>query len=360
MAEQLPLLFLLLALSALGSCSPAGSNNSTPAIFVFGDSTVDPGNNNFLPTLFKSNFPPYGKDYPQQRPTGRFTDGKLVTDFLASYMGLKDEIPPYLNPTLNEEELLTGVSFASAGSGYDPLTAKLGDVISIPNQLEYFKDYLNKRRLIIGENRTEDLIRRSVYVVSCGTNDFVNNYFALPVRRTSYSIQAYQLFVLQKLGDFLQGLRDLGARRIGLVALPPFGCLPIVRTLNPTNSSTKSGCIESLNSVAKDFNGKLQHFVASMKMNLGPTGGSFVYADIYQTLADIIYSPDQFGFVESRRGCCGTGYIEFSFLCNLKCEVCEDASKYVFWDAIHPTEKTYYLLFQAIRGAIDEFLMEQS
>jgi len=42
----------------------------------------------------------------------------------ASYVGLKKELlPPYLDPSLtNIEELMTGVSFASAGSGFDPLT----------------------------------------------------------------------------------------------------------------------------------------------------------------------------------------------------------------------------------------------
>lgn len=52
------------------------------ALYVFGDFTVDPGNNNFLNTAFTSNFPPYGIDLPNHVPTGRFTNGKLGTDFL--------------------------------------------------------------------------------------------------------------------------------------------------------------------------------------------------------------------------------------------------------------------------------------
>lgn len=57
-------------------------NNSIPAAFVFGDSTVDSGNNDFIMTPFKSNFPPYGKDFQNHIATGRFTNGRLVTDFL--------------------------------------------------------------------------------------------------------------------------------------------------------------------------------------------------------------------------------------------------------------------------------------
>lgn len=66
------------------------SNNSVPAAFVFGDSTVDPGNNNYINTIFRSNFPPYGLDFPHQTPTGRFTDGRLTTDFIGK---LKHVLP---------------------------------------------------------------------------------------------------------------------------------------------------------------------------------------------------------------------------------------------------------------------------
>ena len=105
---------------------PNNSSKSVSALLVFGDSTVDPGNNNFVPTMFRSNFPPYGKDFPYHIPTGRFSNGRLCTDFIASYYGVKDYVPPYLDPMLSIEDLMTGVSFASAGSGFDPLTPKVG------------------------------------------------------------------------------------------------------------------------------------------------------------------------------------------------------------------------------------------
>lgn len=53
-------------------------------MYVFGDSTVDPGNNNFIKTAFRSDFPPYGRDFANQVPTGRFTNGKLGTDFIGN------------------------------------------------------------------------------------------------------------------------------------------------------------------------------------------------------------------------------------------------------------------------------------
>lgn len=60
-------------------------NKMASAVLVFGDSTADPGNNNYVSTIFKSNFLPYGRDFANRKPTGRFTNGRLTTDFLGTY-----------------------------------------------------------------------------------------------------------------------------------------------------------------------------------------------------------------------------------------------------------------------------------
>jgi hypothetical protein len=49
----------------------------------------------------------------------------------ASYIGVKQFVPAYLDPTLDVQELVTGVSFASGGSGFDPLTPSLSVCISL-------------------------------------------------------------------------------------------------------------------------------------------------------------------------------------------------------------------------------------
>lgn len=60
-------------------------NASFPAVFAFGDSIMDTGNNNNnMKTLAKCNFPPYGKDFKGGIPTGRFCNGKVPSDFLGT------------------------------------------------------------------------------------------------------------------------------------------------------------------------------------------------------------------------------------------------------------------------------------
>ncbi|KAL8032509.1 hypothetical protein ABFX02_13G101000 [Erythranthe guttata] len=333
---------------------PVTRNISVPALFVFGDSTVDAGNNNFIKTVTKSNFPPYGRDFPNHIPTGRFTNGRLVTDFLASYVGIKDYVPAYLDPTFGlDHHLKTGVCFASAGTGFDPLTAQLSGVIPIERQLRYFKEYKAKMEGKIGKERTTDMINKGLFIISAGTNDFILNYFGPPIRSQTYSISTYQDFLLQIGQHLLQGLLEMGARRIGFVGLPPLGCLPAVITANSLDAFTKRGCIERLSAVARDYNRLLQ---SKLKSTTQSHGAKIVYIDIYKPIEDMVKNPQQFGLEKVNKGCCGSGIIETAILCNPYTVICSDESKYVFWDAVHPTEAAYYHIFQSVLPAIDHVL----
>lgn len=54
------------------------------ALFIFGDSTVDSGNNNYIDTIpeNKADCKPYGQNGVFDKPTGRFSDGRIITDFI--------------------------------------------------------------------------------------------------------------------------------------------------------------------------------------------------------------------------------------------------------------------------------------
>lgn len=73
--------FALLAwLVALACTVVAGA--STPPMFIFGDSLVDAGNNNYIVSLSKANYPPNGIDFTGHQPTGRYTNGRTIVDIL--------------------------------------------------------------------------------------------------------------------------------------------------------------------------------------------------------------------------------------------------------------------------------------
>ena len=59
------------------------NNETVPAVIVFGDSIVDSGNNNYVSTLVRCDFPPYGRDFGGgNRPTGRFSNGLVPSDII--------------------------------------------------------------------------------------------------------------------------------------------------------------------------------------------------------------------------------------------------------------------------------------
>jgi len=102
-----------------------------PSIIVFGDSSVDSGNNNFIPTIARSNFEPYGRDFFNGNPTGRFSNGRIAPDFISEAFGIKQSVPAYLDPAYNISDFASGVCFASAGTGFDNATARVAVSILI-------------------------------------------------------------------------------------------------------------------------------------------------------------------------------------------------------------------------------------
>ncbi|XP_022769947.1 GDSL esterase/lipase At2g30310-like [Durio zibethinus] len=344
---------LLVWMTWINTCSAIKPPPKFPAIIIFGDSTVDTGNNNYISTLFKANEPPYGKNYPGHIPTGRFSDGKLVPDFVASSLGIKEAVPPFLKPNLSDNELRTGVSFASAGSGYDDLTTVLSNVIPVSKQVELFKSYMEKLKGVVGEEKTKNIIGEALVIISAGTNDLILNFFDIPTRRLEFDSSGYHCFLLQRLQNFVKELYDLGCRKMVVAGLPPIGCLPIQMTARfeiPTNRK----CLEDQNSDAQSYNKKLVKLLPEIQATLPCS--KIVYADVYEPLADMINHPQQYGFVETKKGCCGTGLLEVSFLCNPLTPICRKPSQFLFWDSVHPTQEVYrYLAKLFVKEVVSQF-----
>uniref|UniRef100_A0A5B6YG02 GDSL esterase/lipase n=1 Tax=Davidia involucrata TaxID=16924 RepID=A0A5B6YG02_DAVIN len=226
------------------------------------------------------------------------------------------------------------------------------NVISLSKQLEYFKEYQKRLEVVIGKKKTKHLIKNAFYFVSAGTNDFVVNYFILPIRRKSYDLPSYMEFQLQQVQQFMQGLWNQGARRIAVIGLSPMGCLPFVITLKSDNAILHRDCVDFYSSVARVYNVKFENMLNAMQFSLANLGARIVYMDGYGPLSDMTQG-HKYEFDEVSSGCCGTGLLEMGILCNPKSPVCPDASKYVFWDSIHPTEKAYHIAFEAVRSKID-------
>jgi hypothetical protein len=71
--------FFMVLSVVLGQGSGRSNQEMVPALFIFGDSLIDNGNNNDLPSFAKANYFPYGIDF-NGGPTGRFSNGYTMVD----------------------------------------------------------------------------------------------------------------------------------------------------------------------------------------------------------------------------------------------------------------------------------------
>jgi hypothetical protein len=177
---------LFLAGKSSAKISHNGDNNVT-ALFLFGDSFLDAGNNNYIntTTLDQANFPPYGQTF-FGLPTGRFSDGRLISDFIAEYANLP-LIPPFLEPG-NSQKKLYGVNFASAGAGALVETFQ-GSVINLRTQLDHYKKVERLWRTNFGKEESKKRISRAVYLISIGSNDYSSIFLtnqSLPISMSQH------------------------------------------------------------------------------------------------------------------------------------------------------------------------------
>ncbi|XP_047065122.1 GDSL esterase/lipase At1g20120-like [Lolium rigidum] len=319
--------------------------NKVTAVIVFGDSIVDPGNNNYLLTGVKANHAPYGKDFAGHVATGRFSDGLIPSDLIAQGLNVKQLVPPYLGVQHTPEDLRTGVSFASGASGFDPLTPVIMGVISMEQQLVYYDEYRSKLVGIAGEEETKRIIDGALFIVCSGTDDIANTYYTTPLRRVQYDIPSYVDLLLDGVESFLRNMSARGAKRIGFVGLPPIGCLPSQQTLG---GGPRRSCEPERNAAAQLYNTKVQELILELGKDMVGFPNLF-YIDIYTVVQDLVDHGERYGFSEMTRGCCGTGMIEVSTGCDTMLNpVCDDVSKHVFFDSYHPTEAAYKIIMDYI------------
>ncbi|EFJ05665.1 hypothetical protein SELMODRAFT_46218, partial [Selaginella moellendorffii] len=313
--------------------------------FIFGDSLVDYGNNNYiLSTYAKANFPPCGRDFPSGA-TGRFSNGNLIPDLITSYLNLP-LVQPFLSPTKNIQQ---GVNYGSAGCGLFNTTGNT--FVSFQNyprpiylQVQNFIE--DKHTLIsqIGLNATLNIINKSMFYITYGSNDIANNYYepgsSLP---SQYTILEFIDILMQLYDTQIRVLYQEGARKIVIASLFPLGCSTLF--LIRYNVTQPSQCVDLFNKAATQFNCKLNLVLSYLRLNL--PGLNILYADSYTIPLDIVQNPQSYGFTIPNVGCCNfIGPNENTLVteCLPLAPSCLDPRKYVYWDQVHPTSKTYNIL----------------
>ena len=70
--------------------------------------------------------------------------------------------------------------------------------------MEYLKHYMIHLRRLVGATKAEELINNAVFVLSMGTNDFLQNYFLEPVRSKQFSVAQYEDFLITSMSSAIK------------------------------------------------------------------------------------------------------------------------------------------------------------
>ncbi|KAK7411812.1 hypothetical protein VNO78_03253 [Psophocarpus tetragonolobus] len=312
---------------------------TTKAFFIFGDSTVDSGNNNYIDTIpeNKADYKPYGQNGFSQEPTGRFSNGRVIVDFIAEYAKLP-LIPPFLQPNADYSN---GVNFASGGAGVLVETNQ-GLVIDLQTQLSHFEEVRKLLAEKLGEEKAKELISEAVYFISIGSNDYMGGYLGNPKMQESYKPEQYVGMVIGNMTHAIQTLHEKGARKFGFLSLSPLGCLPALRALN--QEANKGGCFEAASALALAHYNALCNVLSTLEHVL--EGFMYSNTNFYDWLQDTIDNPTKYGFKDGVNACCGSGPYGGMFTCGgtkkvKEFRLCDNVEDHVWWDSFHPTEKIH-------------------
>ncbi|KAF8012757.1 hypothetical protein BT93_I0800 [Corymbia citriodora subsp. variegata] len=303
-----------------------------PALYVFGDSLLDSGNNNLLPTLAKADYPPYGDDFGRGA-TGRFTNGRTVADFLAEFLGLPYP-PPYLS--FRTSGVITGLNFASGACGILPETGNLmGKCLNLDDQVRLFESAaLNDLpRLFNSSGEFSGYLAKSIFTFAIGSNDYLGNYLNPVIYSTSkaYGPQPFAELLVASLSRQLERLYNVGARKFVVFEIGPVGCIPTIAK----QSNHGGACDGGSNLLVSYFNQMLQPMLQNMTSSLA--GSMFVLSRVNGLGYDAIINPSKYGLTDSRNPCCKT-WGDGTLPCVPLLTPCRNVDEHFFWDGYHPTD----------------------
>ncbi|XP_048322097.2 GDSL esterase/lipase At5g03610-like [Ziziphus jujuba] len=309
-------------------------------LFVFGDSYSDTGNNR--KSEASSWKYPYGITFPG-KPSGRFSDGRVLTDFLAKFVGVRSPLP-YQWRNVAKKYLKYGMNFAHGGTGV------FNTLVTDPNmtvQIDLFQQLIKQ----CVYNLTD--LHTSVALVTVAGND----YSAYIVKNgTAQGFPSFITSVVNQLYLNLKRIHSLGVNKIAVTALEPLGCLP-----RSTAITSFQQCNGTENTLVNLHNALLQQAVA--KLNNETKDSAFLILDLYASFMTVFKNKgDGLGnikFENPMKPCCIGISSEYS--CGSvdksgakKYTICDDPQSTFFWDAAHPTQQGWTAVYSALQATLDQ------
>ncbi|XP_028782333.1 GDSL esterase/lipase At5g03610-like [Neltuma alba] len=339
------LLIVFISVSVSEQTQTAGQNEQEKhhrhvfrptSLFVFGDSYADTGNTRKgNSTAWKV---PYGTTFPG-KPAGRFSDGRVLTDYVARYLGMKAPVAYRMRKMMMEKNTEKGMNFAFGGAGVFDTD---NGAPNVSTQIDYLEQ-LMKHKVFTSADLTN-----SMALVSLAGNDYAH-YVA-----TNGSFQALPSFIASVVNETslnLMRIHELGVKRIVVTALGPLGCLPAI-----TDLFSFTHCYDTFNNFSTLHNRLLNQHILRLnrltrKHNHSPT---FHVLDLYASFTSVLSHPSTYNIHQLFKPCC-VG-VNSLYSCasvddsNVKrYNVCDNPRSAFFWDSVHPSDAGWHAVYTKLR-----------
>ncbi|XP_061374141.1 GDSL esterase/lipase At5g03610-like [Gastrolobium bilobum] len=314
------------------------SNNSVK-LFVFGDSYVDTGNL----VNSESYKPPCGITFPG-KPAGRFSDGRVLTDYVASFLKIESPTPYAFR---NSSEVKYGMNFAYGGTGiFDTLI----DGPNMTVQIDLFE------KLIEQKVYTKHDLESSIALVNAAGNDY--GTFILKNGSTQ-DIPAFSASLIKQMSLNLKRIHSFGVNKIAVGLLEPVGCMPML-----TATSSYDKCIENFNLVSQNHSQLLLQTVQDLNNKMRKP--VFVTLDLYNsflsTIATMQKKRAENSTVTNPLQPCCVGVSE-GFHCGSvdekgekKYTLCEKPELSFFWDSVHPSQNGWNEVYKMLQSSLPKLI----
>ncbi|KAL3683335.1 hypothetical protein R1sor_001357 [Riccia sorocarpa] len=354
----------IVAVLQLISLAPLINGACFPALFNFGDSTSDSGGiHATFPRQTPAEFPPYGDTFPG-RPTAKYSDGRLLVDFLCEALGLP--FPHSAMWSVNSD-YHHGANFATAGATVQPVTYL--SPFPLPIQYLQFLKFQQDVIALRSDPKTKpSLLKRipeiesfskGLYMIGMGGNDFTFGY------TKGESVEEVRAYLPNVAGGLVQAIRILysaGARYVIVHDIEPHGCLPYMLTLahlaETKPEMDEYGCMPEYNEAAVWFNDLFRNMLVDLRKELPELHVHFL--STYDIKLEIARNVTAFGFESYTKACCGVPSA-FNYNLQVNCGKskvinnvtltavkCKDPNKYMVWDGVHNTDNGNRVVAQRI------------
>ncbi len=286
-------------------------------LYVFGDSLSDPGNAYALQGTFS--VPPYDPipSAPYEIGGFHFTNGKTWIEQLAPKLDLRRGAKPaFQRPGIFGNYAIGASRAGSSGSPLQTLAGQVGAFL---------------------DDASGAAPPDALYTIWLGSNDVrdaLEAAFADPTLATSFLILDAAVAAE---ADGISQLYDAGARHFLVLNVPNVALAPIVADGGPAAAAIALA-------LSAAFNNRLAN--ALDELTLTASNIDIIHFDTFRFISTVVANPAVFGLNNVVDTCLSFFVIEDV--------ICEQPSRYLFWDAIHPTRAGHRILARQILNILTD------